>query len=114
MVKSLDFDDLDNSNAGPYDRLYTHEFIEGVLKAGSLISMIEGKKINVTTLFLLILENKHYQDFFTEITASNTFKEAVLSLLCLHPTLVKSKFTKSFIRKVNAQKSNDRARKVNL
>tara|TARA_R110000868_G_scaffold133029_7_gene344418 strand:+ start:3614 stop:3955 length:342 start_codon:yes stop_codon:yes gene_type:complete len=106
--------DLDNSNAGPMDRIYTHEFIEGVLKAGSFISMLEGKKINVTTLFLLILQNKNYQEFFTEVTASDNFREAVLSLLCLHPTLVKSKFTKSFIRKVNVQKSADRFRKIDL
>lgn len=111
MVTDLD---LDNSNAGPTDRIYTHEYIEGVLKAGSLLSMIEGKKINVTTLFLLVLENKQYQDFFTEITASNSFKESILSLLCLYPALVKSKFTKSFIRKANAQRSNNRTRKAYL
>ncbi len=106
MLKASQYEDLENSNSSPADRLYTHEYIEGVLKAGSLISMLEGKKINVTTLFLLVLENKQYQDFFTEITASNNFKEAILSLLCLYPTLVKSKFTKSFIRKANANRSN--------
>lgn len=93
--------DLENSKASPVDRIYTHEFIEGILKLGSLISMLEGKKVNVTTLFLLILSNTNYQKMFVELTAANNLKEAIFSLLCLHPTLVKSKFTKSFIKKAN-------------
>lgn len=105
--------ELDNSNADPLDRILTAEFIEGTLKAGSLISMLENKKINVTTLFLLILEDKNYQEFFIEMTSSKNIKEAVLSLLFLYPSLVKSKFTKSYIRKVNGQK-NKRIRKSSL
>lgn len=99
--------DLDNSNANPVDRLETSEFIDGVLKAGSLISMLENKKINITTLFLLILEHKHYQDFFVDITSSKSINEAVLSLLYLYPSLVKSKFTKSFIRKKASKRLNN-------
>lgn len=97
--------ELDTSNANPLDRIRSREFIDGVFKAGSLISMLENKKINVTTLFVLLFETPKYQDFFTEITASDSFKESILSLLYLHPTLVKSKFTKSVIRKANGKKS---------
>jgi hypothetical protein len=103
--------ELNTSVADPLDRIKINEFIEGLLKAGSLISMIEGKKINTTNLFLLLLEKKDYQDFFVEITATESFKEAVLMMLYLHPSLVKSKFTKSYIRKVNNARSNNRARK---
>jgi hypothetical protein len=107
------FSDLNSSTANPLDQIHSREFIEGLLKAGSFISMIENKKINTTALFSLLLEKTDYQDFFTEITASENFKEAILSLLYLNPVLVKSKITKSVVRKLNA-KSNHRSRKTSL
>jgi hypothetical protein len=106
--------ELDNSNSGPADRIKTREFADGVMKAGSLISMLENKKLNITALFVLLLESTKYQDFFTEITSSDTFKQAILSLLQLHPTLVKSKFTKAIVRKANAKKQPDRIRKITV
>lgn len=105
------FGDLDNSNATPLDQLHSKEFIDGMLKAGSLIAMLENKKINVAALFTLLLEKESYQEFFTEITASETFKEALLSLLYLYPSLVKSKVTKTTVRRINA-KPIDRSRKI--
>lgn len=107
------FAELEASNATPLDHIHSKEFFEGLLKAGSFISMIENKKINTTALFSLLLENPNYQDFFTEITASKNFKEAILSLLYLHPSLVKSKITKSIVRKLNGKsKTNNRLRKT--
>lgn len=91
---------LDSSNITPLEQMHIKEFVEGALKAGSFISMAENKKINTTTLFSLLLEKETYQEFFTEITASKNFKHAILSLLYLHPSLVKSKITKSIIRKL--------------
>lgn len=93
--------DLENSNATPFDQINSKEFVEGVLKCGSLISMLENKKINTTMLFSLIVENKDYQQFFVEITASESLREALLALLHLHPSLVKSKITKSVVRKIS-------------
>ena len=105
-------EELENSNATPLDQIYSKEFTEGMLKAGSLISMIENRKINTTALLSLLLENLNYQDFFTEITSSENFKEAILSMLYLHPSLVKSKITESVIRKLNARRTNHRNRKA--
>lgn len=111
-----DFTELRNSNAAPFSEIHSREFIEGVLKAGSLISMIENKKINTTTFFSLLLQNPDYQDFFTEITSSDSFKDAVMSLLYLNPNLVKSKITKSIIRKLSngKVKSINRIRKTSV
>jgi hypothetical protein len=96
--------ELENSNATPFSQIHSREFIDGVLKAGSLISMLENKKINPTALFSLLLEKPEYQDFFTEITSSDSFKESIASLLHLHPSLVRSKITKSTVRKLNGKK----------
>lgn len=105
--------DLENSNASPFSQINSREFIEGVLKAGSLISMLENKKINTATLFSLLLDNSNYQKFFTEITSSESFKEAIMSMLHLNPNLVKSKITKSIVRKLNGKtKSSNRIRKA--
>jgi hypothetical protein len=108
-------EELESSNASPVSQINSREFIEGVLKAGSLISMLENKKINTTALFSLLIQNPDYQKFFTEITSSDSFKEAIMSLLYLNPNLVKSKITKSIVRKLNGKsksKSNNRARKA--
>lgn len=107
-------DDLDTSEANPLEQIYSKEFAEGLLKAGSLISMLENKRVNTTGLLSLLLEKKDYQDFFVEITASKTFKQAILSLLYFYPSLVKSKITKAIIRKLNAKSANNRTRKVPL
>jgi hypothetical protein len=111
------FDDceLENSSSRPFENLASKEYIEGVMKAGSLFSMLENKKINTTALFALLLEKPDYQKFFTEITSSETFKEALLYLLYLNPSLVKSKITKSVLRKLNGkQKKANGLRKTHL
>ena len=94
------------STASPTELINAKEFVLGLHKAGSLFSMLENKKINSTFLFVLLLENKEYQGFFTEITASANFKDALLSLLFLYPTLVKSKFTKSALKQLNVKSTN--------
>ncbi len=97
--------DVQSSCVAPFNEIQTKEFIEAVLKTGALVSMLENKKINMTTLFCLLLERPDYQNFFTELTSSNTFKEAVMFMLYLNPSLVKSKITKSLIRKLNNGKT---------
>ena len=107
------FLDTKNSNSSPVDQMISKEFIDGMFKAGSLISIIENKKLNTAALFALLLENKSYQEFFVEVTSSDNFRDALLSMLFLNPSLVKSKVTKTFTRKNNA-KSINRARKTSL
>jgi hypothetical protein len=103
----------DSSSAAPADQIQTKEFVEGALKAGSLFSMLENKKLNAAGLFTLILEKKEYREIFVEMTASENFKEAILSMLYLHPSLVKSKITKTAIKKLNA-KPNNKSRATSL
>jgi hypothetical protein len=97
------FEELENSHANPIDHILSKEFVDGVLKAGSLISMLENKKLNNAAFLSALLEKPNYQKFFTEVTSSENFKEAILSLLYLSPSLVKSKITKTIIRKLNAK-----------
>ncbi len=109
---------LSHSSLGttPLNELQSKEFIKALLKTGSLISILENKKINITSLFSLLLERKDYRDFFVEITACSSFKEAVKSLLHLYPNLLKSKITKLAIKKINNGKTKPsyRSRKTSL
>lgn len=109
-----DSSDLEYSNLAPYTILHSKEYIEGLLKAGSVISMLENKKINMTTLFSLLIEKQDYREFFTEITSSNSFRESITTLLHLNPSLVKSKITKSLIKKGINKPNVVGTRKTNL
>ena len=100
-MQSYVYDDLEKSNISPLDQICSKEYTEGVLKAGSVISLLENKKLNPINLFLCLLKSKQYQSFFTEITSSNSFKEAILSLLYLYPSIVKSKITKSAVKQLH-------------
>lgn len=112
MSKNV-FAELGSSTSLPVNKILSQDFVDGLNKAGSLFSMIENKKLNATGLFGLLLETPCYQDFFVEITASENFRDAILSMLYLYPSIVKSKITKTTIRKLNAKHSN-RTRKAAL
>ena len=112
MAKNV-FADLGGSDTPPMNRILSQEFVAGLNKAGSLFSMLENKKINSTTLFSLLLETPLYQDFFVEITSSEDIRDAILSVLYLYPSIIKSKVTKTVVRKINAIQNN-RARKTTL
>lgn len=107
------FANLGSSDSLPINKILSQDFVDGLNKAGALFSMLENKKLNATALFGLLIESPNYQDFFVEITSSENFKDAILSLLYLYPSVVKSKFTKSIVRKINAKQLN-RTRKTAL
>lgn len=100
----------------PLTEIQLREFIESVLKLGSLISMLENKKMNSTALFSLLLQNKNYQKLFVEITSCSSFAEAAKLLLFLNPSLLKSKITKATLKKINNGKAKPsyRSRKTPL
>lgn len=110
MSKNV-FAELGSSNSLPVDKILSQDFVDGLNKAGSFFSMVENKKLNPTALFGLILETPNYQDFFVELTSSENFKDAILSMLYLYPSIVKSKITKTTIRRINAKQLN-RTRKA--
>jgi hypothetical protein len=90
---------LNSENVTPREELCSKEFWEAVMKFGSFVSMLENKKVNTTTLFSLLIENKNYQNIFVELTSCTNFREAIEMLLYLYPSLVKSKVTKSTVKR---------------
>jgi hypothetical protein len=88
-----------NSRNNPLSQICTKEYILGVFKFGSFLSILYNKKINPSALFVCVLENKEVRDLFVEITHSDSVHEALLGLLQLYPPLLKSKNTKRLFKK---------------
>ena len=83
----------------PLSQICTKEYIDGVFRFGSYLSIIQNKKINPSALFVSVLENRHLREIFIEVTYSENIQEALLGLLQLYPTLLKSKNTKRIFKK---------------
>jgi hypothetical protein len=88
-----------NSRNNPLSQICTKEYILGVFKFGSFLSILYNKKINPSALFVCVLENKEVRELFVEITHSDSVHEALLGLLQLYPPLLKSKNTKRLFKK---------------
>lgn len=93
-----------SQHTDPIVQLCDKEFVDAILKVGSYITMCEGKKINASMFFALVFENSHYKQVLHEATAVDDFREIVLALLYLHPSLLKSKNTKTLISRINGNK----------
>lgn len=87
------------SRNDPLCQICTKEYILGVFKFGSYLSILKNKKINPSGLFTAILENKDMREIFIKVTYSENMNEALLGLLQLYPSLLKSKNTKRLFKK---------------
>lgn len=88
-----------NSRNDPLSQICTKEYILSVFKFGSYLSILHNRRLNPAAVFVCILENKEIRDLFVEITHSESTHEALLGLLQLYPSLLKSKNTKRLFKK---------------
>lgn len=88
-----------NSRTNPLSQICTKEYILGVFKFGSYLSIIHNKRLNPSAIFICVLENREIRELFAEITHSDSVREALLGLLQLYPPLLKSKNTKRLFKK---------------
>ena len=112
MFNEKVLDDFLSKN-DPLKQICTKEYILGVYKFGSFLSILHNKRLNPSAVFTLILENREIRDLFVEVTFSENIKESLLGLLQLYPSLLKSKNTKRLFKKSITSKS-DRSRKTNI
>jgi len=83
----------------PLRQICTKEYILGVFKFCSFLSILHNKRLNPSAIFVLILENKEIRELFVEVTHSENVKESLLGLLQLYPPLLNSKNTKRLFKK---------------
>ena len=88
-----------NSKNDPLGQICTKEYILGVFRFGSFLSVIYNKKLNPSAMFTCILESKELRELFIDVTHSENMYEALLGLLQLYPPLLKSKNTKRLFKK---------------
>jgi len=81
-------------HGNPLEKICSKEFVDGVLLFGSLLSILNNKRINPATLFTHILQSHEMRELFIYTTGSKDTYDAILSLLKLYPNLSKSKNTK--------------------
>ena len=98
MFNSKNITSIINNN-DPVHNAISKEYIEGLLKIGSFLSILCGKKINSSTLFTMILENSDIRYIFVSLTGSTDEREALLGILYLYPALLNSKNVKKTFQK---------------
>jgi hypothetical protein len=81
-------------NSDPVMCTTSKEYIQGLLRLGAFLSIVNGKKINSAALFTLILENANIRSILTSLTGVEDEREALLNMLHLYPSLLKSKNVK--------------------
>jgi len=85
----------------PLRQIGSKEYIHSIYKFGAFLSIVNNKKINPTSLFVQILQDKKLREVFVEVTESENVYEALHGLLQLYPILLKSKNTKRLFKKSN-------------
>jgi len=98
MLNNKTLDNFGSFN-DPLNSICSKEFVLNVLRFGSFLTIINNKRINSSVLFLSILENEKLRNCFIEITGAENPKDALLGLLEMYPSLVKSKNTKRVFKK---------------
>ncbi len=93
----------------PINQIKEKEFNESLLKFGSLVTILKGKRINQTMLLLLLLENTSYKDCFKQLAEIENDFILISNLIIRFPILHKSKIIKNKLNKF--KKNNDRKRK---
>ena len=63
-MQSHVYSDLERSDITPIDQICSKEYTEGVLKAGSIISLIENKKLNPINFFIYCSMSKSFRKEF--------------------------------------------------
>ena len=83
----------------PATRITKREDGDNILRMGSVLSIINNKKINPAKLLVAILENKDYRDCFMEIMVVDDERELVSLIIAHYPNIVTSKIVNRQINK---------------
>jgi len=83
--------------ADPFEQLYDNEFNHMFLSFCSAICLLHGKKLNLATIFILLMKNKEILKLYKLLTETESDYDALSSFLKYDPTLYKSKYIKNYL-----------------
>ena len=81
-------------SADPFEQLYDQEFYHLFLSFCSLVCLMNGKKMNLANIFILLMKDKNVRELYKILTDASTDYDALASFLQYDPTLYKSKYIK--------------------
>tara|TARA_Y100000310_G_scaffold202475_1_gene202653 strand:- start:171 stop:446 length:276 start_codon:yes stop_codon:yes gene_type:complete len=83
----------------PYTILEKKDIVHQFLTLCSFVSICENRKINLASVFLLVLKEKKYRQLFKEILLVDSNFELVKTFLQHDPYLYKSKYITKYLKK---------------
>jgi hypothetical protein len=88
------------NNNNPLYNIKEKEFDQDLLKFGALISILQNKKVNQTTILLLLLENETYIKCFKLLSDVDNTYTLLYNIIIRYPILCKSKIINSKIKEI--------------
>lgn len=72
-----------------------------ILKMGSLLSILQNKKINQAKLLIALVQNERFRKCFLKIADLDNFQRLVRSLMEKYPSLCESKVVSGALKRDN-------------
>jgi hypothetical protein len=82
------------------------ELDEIILKMGSLLSILNNKKINQAKLLITLVQDDEFRYWFLKIADVDSFQYLVRCLMDKYPTLCKSKVVTGALKSGNKSRKN--------
>lgn len=93
----VDEDGLSEVSA-PYDRLIRGESKRIVYNFCTLCSLLEGKKMSIGSIFLILSDDKNYQKLFMKMFSEDNVKECLKNFVLIEPSVLNNKYIRTLIK----------------
>jgi|GEM_PF-5801412 len=96
------------NNNNPLYQIKQTEFDEALLKFGSLVSIINDKRINQTMFMIELLDSELHRECFKILSGIDETNVLFYNIIVRFPILCKSKIIKTKIKQVNDKRRHKR------
>jgi len=84
----------------PTHHIEEAEFMHAFLSFCTLVSLLNGKKMNYPTVFLKILENAKIRELYMEHIHEDSEFAAIKKFIDMEPSITKSKYITKYLNKL--------------
>jgi hypothetical protein len=85
----------------PTQNIEQAEFAHAFYSFCTLVSLLNGKKMNYPTVFLRILESAKIRELYMEHIHEDSEFEAIRKFIEMEPSITKSKYITKYLNKLN-------------
>lgn len=90
---------IEKSENDPARNMQQHDSEHAFYSFCTFICLSNNKKMNIANIFIFLLENEEYREFYCKLGDHENKYDAVRSFLTIEPSLQKSKYIKRYINK---------------